>query len=436
MGQQKLLRLYAFLVLLSALMVATAVVGGHGGTSSSGEPVPPSLRVDRIAYVGLDGQIRTVDRDGFGETIISRGDGFFTWPTWSPDGRKLVFSGMIDNGAGVPQPVLYALNTLSGRLRELHVGELGTRSLVADGAPHYPFWSPDGTRLAFVGATGQGLVLYLDDLRDGAGPKLTLENGPLWMDWSPESRSLLVHRGPDHFLVDVENGVPTDLPVLSDEFGYRVPAWTPLGETFTFVSGDRLHGYALLTSSAAGGNRTLVENVPRDTAFLWSPDGSFIAVTRPETVYVYQPFGLRVFERVSLYSADGSSLVADIRENVIAFFWSPDSTKLAYVTLTDAPGVLRWNVFEVEDGSWRPLADFRPSLDQLTVLQFFDQYAHSHSLWSPDSDALVFAGRLPGGAVPASWRQPQVDHVIVLTTGQLPSVDVIADGVLAFWTPR
>ena len=71
--------------------------------------------------------------------------------------------------------------------------------------------------------------------------------------------------------------------------------------------------------------------------------------------------------------------------------------------------------------------------------QFFDQYAYSHSLWSPDSKALVFSGVLDTGTVTASYSglpghiEP---HIIVVGVDPNPSARFIADGILAFWSPR
>ena len=47
-----------------------------------------------------------------------------------------------------------------------------------------------------------GLSLFVDDVRDSAEPAFVLDQGPLWMSWSPDSQYLLVHRGADHLLVN------------------------------------------------------------------------------------------------------------------------------------------------------------------------------------------------------------------------------------------
>ena len=72
---------------------------------------------------------------------------------------------------------------------------------------HYPLWSPDSTRVAFIAVTSQGLSLFLDDLTDSVEAAFILDQGPLWMSWSPDSKYLLVHRGADHFLVNTIEGL-------------------------------------------------------------------------------------------------------------------------------------------------------------------------------------------------------------------------------------
>ena len=185
---QLVLKAYTLVVLLAFMMVATAVLGGNGGVFSDRDVLPPSLAVDRIAFVDPERRIRTVSPDGVDEMTVSPdGDGQFAWPTWSPDGRRLVFSG-ISGGETEARSVLYARNTITNGLREIHSSEPGVRRLVARDAPHYSYWSPDGNMLAFIGSSPRGLKLYVDDIRDDVGPTLMLSDGPMWLGWSPDSR--------------------------------------------------------------------------------------------------------------------------------------------------------------------------------------------------------------------------------------------------------
>ena len=423
-------------------MAVLVVVGGHGGTSSKGGLLPPDLRVDRIAYVGLDDHIWTISPDGADEQQVSGEGRRFTWPTWSPDGTKLVYSeySTPDDPVDVSRPVLHSYNTLTGRRREVFAGERGDAFVERD-APHYPFWSPDGRRLAFIGGAGQTLTLYVDDLRDRSGPTKTLDDGPMWLDWSPSSQHLLAHRGLDHILIDVQSGETSELGVESDGFGYNVPSWRPSGERVTVVAGDIDTGYAIFDTDISGDEGPpppLVGPVGPRTAFLWSADGSLLAVTHSERGPSLDPgLGLVIHDGIRVYSHEGALLPAVVeRDTVVAFFWSPDGTKLAYVTLNPPNGLLRWNMLEVATGSRWPLTEFAPSLDQLVVFRYFDQYARSHSLWSPDSAALVFSGALPGLSISASVRQQAISYIIVVGAEPDPSVRVIGRGYLGFWSPK
>jgi len=153
-------------------------------------------------------------------------------------------------------------------------------------------------------------------------------------------------------------------------------------------------------------------------------------------VLTLQSMGLLIYQNISELRPDGSPGPAAIRDNVIAFFWSPDGTKLAYITLAETEGVLLWNVMDVETGVSQPLVEFLPSIDQLTVFQFFDQYAKSHTQWSPDGNSIVFAGRLAGNAVSASTAQQVPDSIIVMAIASFFTVDTIGEDTLAFWSPR
>ena len=89
-----------------------------------------------------------------------------------------------------------------------------------------------------------------------------------------------------------------------------------------------------------------------------------------------------------------------------AFFWSPDGTKLLSLLPEVAPGRIwfRWGVWE--DGSSFSTGRFVPSLEfSRDYLQFFEQYAQSMRLWSPDGSAFVYAGEEESGGS-GIWIQP------------------------------
>ena len=424
-----------------ALLCVSAIACGLFGTGDDGERSQFGQRPDadpgpgQIAYVGLDGQVRTVNPDGSGEQIVSPRNGVFSWPAWSPDSQNLVFSGLTDNADGRGRPTLFDRNLSTGELARIHVGNPGD-AFVATAAPHYVYWSPDSSRLAFLaGGSPTDLRLYLYNRAAAEPPRTAMDGVPVFMDWSPDSEQLLIHFEADHFLLDADDGQLNRLDLESAAMGYKVPTWRPGSSLMTYATVDRARGLSLYVGEPGAVQTVLVDRVPENAVFRWSPNGETLAVTTPARVIPYRPLRLLVYTRIALYSESGAELETAIEDDVVAFFWSPDGAKIAYVTLlADKPQMLRWKVLDVATGQASTLIDFTPSADQLTVLQFFDQFAGSHRIWSPDSRSLVFAGKVGGGAVLASTGQENIDRIVVIAARSFPSTNVIARGTLAFWS--
>ena len=421
-------RVYVFLIILPALIVVIAVLASIGPTSLPLKPLSSAPTVDLIAYVDLRGQIHTIASDGSQSKRISPEEGVFTWPAWSQDASRIAFSG-VRISAGSPSALTMLVSPLNeGGLETIYVNESGMGPILR-GMPHYPLWSPDDTRLAIMASHPDGLTLLLDDQRVDADAEVVLRLAPLYVAWSADSRYLMVHGGPRHFLVDVVGGVtPEDIGTRSAR--YRAPAWWPSGNKLALVIENSSGLNELFIIDMDTGEQTLVDEVPGEAAFMWSPNGGSLAVAHSQIA------GGFIYSGVTLYSTNGTLQTARIEEDVLAYFWSPDSTKLAYVTPADTRGVLRWNVLNVEEQSQWALADFVPSQDQMSMFQFLDQFAHSHSLWSPDSNSIVFAGTLQGEAFSASLNRQPASQVIVSDIEPYSFPQPIAEGSLAVWSPR
>ena len=421
-------RLLVFLVVLVALIALVAVLPSRTDVSNNGGSRPRTPRVNLIAYVDPEGQVKLARPDGSSQIKISPDGGFFTWPAWSPDGRRVAFSGVPSRGSSAASLTLYVYESGNEGPRIVFANERDMGPILPE-MPHYPLWAPDGGHLSFMSSAPQGLTLFLADPQAVSGPEVVLRSAPLYASWSADSRRLVVHGGVDHFLVDVEGDVTVeDLGIQTS--GYRVPAWWPLGDRIVYVSEDEAGQRGLYMAGVESGGRTLLEEVEQEAAFLWSPGGRSLAVGQAQLT------GGLVYQGITLFAPDGSRRRVNVPEEVAAFFWSPDGTRLAYVTLSERLGVFRWMVMKVADGERWPLVEFIPSEAQLTLLRFFDQFAYSHSPWSPDGDSLVFAGNLFGGAVSASLKGQGGSQIIVTGAGPQPVAEAIAEGFLAVWSPR
>ncbi|MCH8062297.1 MAG: PD40 domain-containing protein [Chloroflexi bacterium] len=422
-------RFYAFIVILAVFIAVIALVGSNGGIFSGGDALPPETRVNLIAYVDLEGQIHTISPDGLSiQDTISPEEGFFTWPVWSPDGAQIAFSG-ITSGENRPGTLrLYVSHLADGETRVIYTNEPGMGPIL-NGMPHYPIWSPDSSHLAFMASVSQGLTLFLDDISDDKDATVVLRESPLYASWSADSRYMMVHAGVDHFLVEAATGQSV-AEFSSQGIGYRAPAWWPSDSSKVALLQSESGVQGLYIADVETGERTLIEEIPVNAAFLWSPDGYSLAVAKSRLE------NAPIFQNISIFAPDGAKKPIEVTGTILAYFWSPDSSKLAYIVLTQDRGVLRVMMLDMNTGERWPLIDFAPAPDQSTIFQFFDQFAHSHSPWSPDSRSLVFAGILREDGISVSLNRQTGPQIYVVDIGPDPVVTSIAEGSLAFWSPR
>ena len=153
-----------------------------------------------------------------------------------------------------------------------------------------------------------------------------------------------------------------------------------------------------------------------------------------------------MYQKLSILPQDEISEPIHITDNIISYFWSPDGSKLAYFTPSSSKNALQLMILNINDGIVSPLMEFIPSVDQLTVFQFFDQYARSHSIWSPNSAHLVLAGKLLSQSVFTNHSSgnyssfnpsiSQSSYIMVVNTDMNSSITSIANGTLGFWAPN
>ncbi len=104
--------------------------------------------------------------------------------SWSPDGKRLVFSAYRQNSHGG----LYIVDVATKRVTPLLVRGAGARA---------PAWSPDGRSVAFVRGSGPSSSIWLLDLRNGGARQLTRGGIDVAPAWSPDGKAIVfVRRGP------------------------------------------------------------------------------------------------------------------------------------------------------------------------------------------------------------------------------------------------
>jgi Tol biopolymer transport system component len=264
-------------------LVSACAPGATGRTGSPGiPPAPLSSLHGRIAYSTRDGDIWVMNADGSGRRRITRsGRGIDFDPDLSPDGRRIVFRTSRGRYApdihGMGLEGIFVVNVRTRRERQIQPRTGGL----------FPAWSPDGRKIAFSGLPRGGGLLDTIHLMNPDGSGVVDLGAPgECATWSPDSSELMYcsHPGDGNWAVWVIGADGSDRrqlthPTLIEPAGANGDypgAWSPDGEQIVYssvVDGDR----ELLLMDADGSNqRWLTHFRGGDGAEAWLPDGRIV----------------------------------------------------------------------------------------------------------------------------------------------------------------
>lgn len=190
------------------------------------------------------------------------------WPTWSPDGKQVMFS------------------SSRHRISQIFVMNADGKDqhLIADG--FWPDWGPNGSKIAYtVWQDDKNTEIYLMNPDGSNQRRLThhpaRDGGPTF---SPDGKKIAFlsdrdnpERFPQYNLY-MMNADGTDVLKLTDDFSVSnsKPSWSPDGRWIAFTRGDlRSDIYRI---NVDGANLQNLTNHPTfDASPTWSPDGRQIA---------------------------------------------------------------------------------------------------------------------------------------------------------------
>ena len=272
-------------------------------------------------------------------------------PSWSPDGREVVYS-------------------MQGTLWRQAVGS-GAAQQLTDG-PGYdaqPDWSPDGRWIVYTAYDGKAMELRLLDLESGGSRPLTADGAAaLEPRWSPDgSRIAFVstawNRRWHIFVASLSNGVLASVDRVSDDHDsglpryyysawdhFLSPTWSPDGRELLYV-GNRGHvwGTGGIWRATVGGTGEpgLAGREIRDEETTWRarPDWA-----RDGRRVVYASYAGRQRHQLWLMTAEGKNPLQLTYGDFDATDprWSPDGTRIAFVS--NATGNTSLRIMELPGG--------------------------------------------------------------------------------------
>jgi Tol biopolymer transport system component len=282
---------------------ALLAVFGCGGADDE-QPTPLPRESGLIAFSSdRDGdfEIYTMRPDGSGLTQLTRNaetlksEGRDEAPAFSPDGRFIAFASTRDHeSGGMGTYELYVMRADGSSQVRLTRNEL---------PEFHPRWSPDGTKLLFVGCrdAGDGRSCDIEMMnRDGTGRRRLTMNDAYESDpsWSPDGAKIafvrmMAQSHDQHFEIYVMDADGSDARRLTnDDTADASPAWSPNGSKIAFVS-NRAPSARCLFHDCAGyttelyvmdADGTDVERLTRtphaETSPAWAPAGKEIVFAR------------------------------------------------------------------------------------------------------------------------------------------------------------
>ena len=315
-------------------------------TMGAGEKWSPHwLAPDRVAYVsgGPEGGI-----DFTNGTVAGR-RGEFSSPSWSADGRQMVFHRDVDH-AWPPFQKWFSRDPQFQLLRSgifMSASPTGERLLCNDktaGALHNsilvmksdgtqrsvlftdpvkstlgPVWSPQGDRIAFgfgkffQTVSGPAIADIAIIRSDGTGLQLLTKGDGNYgfPSWSPDGRNI-VYRAADKgrkglFILNSETGETKPLTNNSND---NFPSWSPAGEVITFTS-NRDGDYEIYSIKSDGtGLKRLTNSPGNDAHCIWSPDGKWIAFSSARGGFkdesALHPYNPQPYGELYVIRADGT----------------------------------------------------------------------------------------------------------------------------------
>ena len=377
---------------------------------------------NRLLVQGTDGNIYTMEPSGRNRLALTRDGGSsrqYLQPTWSMTGDSIAWTSIETVGASTRSALI--TSRADGSVRS---------ELTVPFPPFYIYWSPQDERLAYLSnwtqATQPSMALRVVDLVIGSDGDISAEattvaeGAPFYFSWAPDGKNMVTHIGNERVEMQSIDGEQTSLFASSGTF--PTPHWSHEGDLLFYAISDDNGVQELIISDTQGTWLDTITDFDDRITFTISQDSNSLAY-----VITGASVGTAALGPLYVINLETKSTRELSSKPVFAFFWSPDSSKLAYMVPETVDGAIRFRWYVWDGSQVTAYQAFLPSRTFLqSYLAFFDQYAQSTTIWAPDSSAFTYAGSDENGRF-GIWVQQ---------LGADAKPQLVSRGVMSTWSPR
>jgi Tol biopolymer transport system component len=217
--------------------------------------------------------IYVMNADGSRQRSLLAGPTYDWAPSWSPDAKQLAF---VSDRDGLPQ--IYSLDVASGRVTRL----TSTKALGDEDGDYTPRWSSRGQIVFRRTLDDVSRIFVMNADGSGAHPLVEGEGADYDPVWSPDGTRVAYVGGPDdEYYIDVVNADGTGHVRLTSSEADATPAWSPDGTRIVFTSwrGEDEDDDLWTMNSDGSGQRKLFGTDAGDYSPVFAPAGDKLVFT-------------------------------------------------------------------------------------------------------------------------------------------------------------
>lgn len=224
---------------------------------------------DKICFTAdaeSSSELFVINIDGSGLRQLTNDTKRDAYPSWSPDGQKIIYGKDVDRY----NPRLYSINVDGSSEKELFDSGYPTT---------FGSYSPDGSKLVYMLKQDKQWQLYTYDFKSKRSTRaLTSEASDFNPDWSPDGENILFesdrsgNNQDDIFILNTKTGGLSQV-TNTQEYNDVYPYYSPAGDKILFLS-LRNRSSKLFTINPDGTGEKKIANEVWYAD--WAPDGQKI----------------------------------------------------------------------------------------------------------------------------------------------------------------